>query len=146
MMKIIIDGDACPVISIAEKIAQKVNIELIIFCDLAHQIESDCGQVICVDSINQSVDMAIYSKCKERDIVITQDYGLAALVLGKGARAVNEYGLQYTENNINHLLMKRHLHSQMRRAGKTHSSHSKRKEKDDLKFRDSLLKMVNEKV
>lgn len=143
-MRIIIDGDACPVIGITEKIAKKFELELIIFFDITHQIESDYAEIICVDNANQSVDMAIYNQCKKRDIIVTQDYGLAALVLGKGARAINEYGRQYTDKNIDHLLMRRHIHTKMRKAGKKHSTHSKRTQKDDLKFKKSLTKLIRE--
>ncbi len=143
-MRILIDGDACPVIDITEEIARKHNIELIIYTDISHQIKSDYGQVFSLDSANQSVDMALYNKCKAGDLVITQDYGLAALVLGKGARAINEFGREYTDENIDHLLMKRHIHSRMRRAGKRHASHSKRKQADDMNFKRALLTLLSQ--
>lgn len=143
-MKILIDGDACPVIALVEEIACDYNIKLFIVVDITHQIESDYGQVVSLDKENQAVDMEIYNRCQEGDIVITQDYGLAALVLGKKAIAINQYGLKYTEENIDHLLMSRHIKAKMRRAGLKHQTHGKRKEEDDLKFKNSLLEIVRD--
>lgn len=141
-MRILIDGDACPVIDITEETAREYDIELIIIVDITHQIKSDYGQVICVDKENQAVDMAIYNRCQEGDIIITQDYGLAALVLGKRARVINQFGLEYTENNIDRLLMSRHVKAKMRRAGIRHETHGKRTEDDDINFKRNLIKII----
>ena len=145
-MKILIDGDACPVVNLTEKIAKKNGINLVVFTDITHQIQLNYGKVYTVDKANQSVDMALYNKCQKNDIVITQDYGLAAMVLGKGALAINSSGQEYTDENINHLLMKRHLHAKMRRAGHKHPTHSKRSKKDDQKFIKMLEKTIKSRL
>lgn len=136
-MRILIDGDACPVIGITEEIAVKKNIEVIIFVDINHQISSE-NQLIVLDKFNQAVDMALYNYCKEGDLVITQDYGLASLVLSKGAYSINHYGQEYTTENIDYLLLKRHIHAKMRKAGQRHGNTSKRTEDDDNSFRRGL--------
>lgn len=140
-MKILIDGDACPVIGITEEIANKEGIEVIIFVDITHQILTD-NQLIVLDKNNQSVDMALYNDCKKGDLVITQDYGLASLVLSKGAYSINQTGLEYAEENIDFLLMRRHLHAKMRRAGLSHNNIPKRSNEDDFKFRQKLLDII----
>ncbi|MFP4660559.1 MAG: YaiI/YqxD family protein [Halanaerobiales bacterium] len=140
-MRVLIDGDACPVIDITEDIAEQKGVEVIIFTDITHQISSD-NQVVVLDKANQSVDMALFNQCQKGDIVVTQDYGLASLVLSKGARALNQYGLIYTEKNIDRLLMQRHLHAKMRRAGVRHSNPGKRTKEDDSKYRAALLTII----
>ena len=80
-MKIIIDGDACPGISIIEKVAKSYKVEVVIFCDINHFIQSDYSAVKIVDSGFQSVDMYVVNETKENDIVISQDYGVAAICL-----------------------------------------------------------------
>lgn len=140
-MRILIDGDACPVIEITEEVAGEKNIEIIIFADITHQISSK-NQVIVVDKYNQSVDMAIYNCCQNSDIVITQDYGLASLVLSKGAYSINHYGREYSAENIDFLLFQRHIHAKMRRAGLKHSNNAKRTEEDDCSFKKSLLALI----
>ena len=82
-MKIIIDGDACPGISIIEKVAKSYKVEVVIFCDINHFIQSDYSAVKIVDSGFQSVDMYVVNETKENDIVISQDYGVAAICVGK---------------------------------------------------------------
>lgn len=141
-MRILIDGDACPVIGITEEIAGQENLELIIFTDIDHQIKTG-AKLLVVDSGYQSVDMALYNYCRENDLVITQDYGLASLVLSKGALAVNQSGLQFKEENIDYLLMRRHVHAKMRRAGLRHTTAAKRTEEDDGNFRQALLEMIS---
>ena len=140
-MRILIDGDACPVISITEEIARAKGIEVIIFTDITHQIKTE-NELVVVDKANQSVDIALYNLCREGDIVVTQDYGLASLVLSKGAFAVNESGLVYDEGNIDYLLMRRHVHASMRRAGVKHQNASKRTKEDDLKYKQALLVII----
>ncbi len=140
-MRILIDGDACPVIGITEEIAEAKGIEVIIFTDITHQIKTE-NELVVVDKANQSVDIALYNLCREGDIVVTQDYGLASLVLSKGAFAVNESGLVYDEGNIDYLLMRRHVHARMRRAGVKHQNASKRTWEDDLKYKQALLGII----
>lgn len=143
-MRIIIDGDSCPVIDLAESIAQKFKIELILFCDYNHDIKLQYGRVIKVDQSYQSVDMKIINFAKRKDIIITNDYGLASLVLSKNTSAINSKGKIFTENNIDTLLMKRHLNKKIRRAGGRHPTAKKRKKKDDEKFRNNLIKLVKD--
>ncbi len=141
-MRILIDADACPVQKIVEEVAREYGLSLFIYADLSHQLYSDYGQVIQLDKENQSVDMAIFSDCRKGDIVVTQDYGLAALLLGKKAEVLNQNGRIFTEENIDRLLMRRHINAKIRRAGGKHPTHSRRKKSDDLKFRKALLKLI----
>lgn len=145
-MRIIIDGDACPVIEQTEKIARKYNIKLLLFCDYNHNIELKYGEVIKVDQSYQSVDMLILNKAQKNDIIITDDYGLASLVLAKNCQALNSKGMQFTEKNINYLLMRRHLNKKIRDAGKRHPTSKKRTKKDDLFFKNKLDSILQDIV
>ena len=86
-MKIYIDADACPVVSIAEKVAAKFQIPVTLLCDTNHILQSDYSDVIVVDAGADAVDYKLISLCTKDDVVITQDYGVAAMALGKGAAA-----------------------------------------------------------
>ncbi|MGM0414626.1 MAG: YaiI/YqxD family protein [Bacillota bacterium] len=141
-IKILVDGDGCPVVKITEDIAEKFGCKLIIFTNYAHQVDSDYGQVKKLDIESQSVDMEIVNRVEAGDIVITQDYGLAALVLGKGAAVINNSGNRYTEENIDQLLAKRHFYAKMRRANQRHPTHSKRTSEEDNNFRKSLIRLL----
>ena len=142
-MRIIIDGDSCPVIDLTESIAKKFKIELILFCDYNHDIKLDYGKIIKVDQSYQSVVMNIINYTESNDIIVTNDYGLASIVLAKNTHAINANGKIYTERNIDTLLMKRHINKKIRRAGGKHPTAKKRQKKDDQKFKTNLIKLIN---
>lgn len=141
-MRIIVDGDACPGISIIENIAKKYGIELIVFCDIHHYIQLEYGEVKVVDSGFQSVDMYVVNISKEKDIVISQDYGVAAIALGKGAYVINPKGYYYNEENIDRLLEERHISQKIRRAGGKTNNPKKRTKEDDLRLEKNLIKII----
>ena len=90
------------------------------------------------------MDYKLISICRKGDIVVSQDYGVAAMALGKGAYAIHQSGKWYTNDNIDQMLMERHLNKKARRS--THKSHMKgprkRTSEDDEKFAWSFEKMV----
>ena len=141
-MKIIIDGDACPGISIIEKIAQKNDIPVVIYCDINHFIQSDYSEVKVVESGFQSVDMYVMNATESGDIIISQDYGVAAICLSKKAKVINPKGYIYTEENIDRLLEERHLSQKIRRGGGKTSNPKKRTEADDLRLEKNLIKSI----
>jgi uncharacterized protein len=141
-MKIIIDGDACPGISIIERIAKSNEVSMIIYCDIHHFIQSDYAQVKIVDSGFQSVDMYVMNETKEGDIIVSQDYGVAAICLSKKAKVINPKGFIYDEKNIDRLLEERHLSQKIRRGGGKTLSPKKRTEEDNLRLERNLIKLV----
>ena len=76
--------------------------------------------------------------------MVSQDYGVAAMALGKGAYAIHQSGKWYTDENIDQMLMERHLNKKARRG--SHKNHikgtRKRTEEDDVRFAQSLKKMI----
>ncbi len=133
-MKIIIDADACPVVDIAVNIAKKRNLECIIVCDNTHSIQKDGAVTVVVDKGADSADCRIANLTKKGDVVITQDYGLAALVLGKSAKALNQNGLIYTDTNIENLLFTRYIGKKERMAGNRTKGPKKRTPQNDSDF------------
>ena len=144
-MTIYIDADACPVIRIAEGIARKHGIPVTLLCDTNHQLTSDYSTIRMISAGADAVDLALINLCRRGDIVITQDYGVAALALGKGAKAIHQSGRQYTDENIDGLLMERHLAKKARRGGKHHlKGPARRSEEDDRRFAESFEQMIQE--
>ena len=120
-MRIYVDADACPVISIVEQVAEKNNIAVTLLCDTNHVLYSDYSEVKVIGAGADAVDFALINLCKRNDIVVTQDYGVATMALGKGALAIQQSGKWYTDENIDQMLMERHLSNKTRRAsGKNH--------------------------
>ena len=144
-MTIYIDADACPVTRIAEGIARKHGIPVTLLCDTNHQLVSDYSTIRMIGAGADAVDLALINLCRRGDIVITQDYGVAALALGKGAKAIHQSGRQYTDENIDGLLMERHLAKKARRSGKHHlKGPARRSEEDDRRFAESFEHMIQE--
>ncbi len=138
-MKIIIDADACPVVDITVGKAKERGLECIIVCDNTHSIEKDGAKTIVVDKGADSADCRIANITEKGDIVVTQDYGLATLVLGKGGKSLNQNGLVYTNDNIDNLLFTRHISKKERMAGNRTKGPKKRTPQNDTDFLKSLL-------
>ena len=144
-MTIFIDADACPVTRIAESIAKRHGIPVTLLCDTNHQLTSDYSMVSVIGAGADAVDIALINLCRHGDIVITQDYGVAVLALGKGARAIHQSGRWYTDENIDGLLMERHLAKKARRSGKHHlKGPPKRTDEDDRRFAESFERIIRE--
>ncbi len=130
-----IDADSCPVIKLAESICKKYNVPVTIMCDPSHIIKSDYSKVITIDAGANAVDLALINSCKTNDIVITQDYGLATLALGKGCYSINQNGMLYTDDNIDSLLSTRYISQKLRNSkSKHHIKGPKKRTKDNNKM------------
>ena len=144
-MQILVDADACPVVSIVERVAKEHNLPVTLLCDTNHVLSSDYSEVIVVGAGADAVDYKLISICHKGDIIVSQDYGVAAMVLGKGAYVIHQSGKWYTNENIDQMLMERHLNKKARRAfGKNHlKGPRKRISEDDEHFRESFEKMIH---
>lgn len=142
-MKILIDADGCPVVKITESIASRYNTDCIIFCDTSHSFESEYSEIITVCKGADSVDFAIANYADYGDIVVTQDYGLSAMALSKGALPVTQNGLVINENNIETLLMTRYISKKQRQSGVHLKGPSKRTKQQDLQFEKALEELIN---
>ena len=143
-LHIYVDADACPVVDIVEKIAKKYQISVTLLCDTNHILTSGYSEVVVVGAGADAVDYKLISLCRRGDIVVTQDYGVAAMTLGKSAYAIHQSGKWYTDENIDQMLMERHLNKKARRASqKNHlKGPKKRTEEDDERFAQSFERMV----
>lgn len=144
-MRIIVDADACPGKDIIERLGKENGLEIIMYCDINHVLHSDYSTIKYMDSGFQSVDMAVANEAKEKDIVVTQDFGVAAMVLGKKCYAISPKGYIYSDDNIDKLLFERHISSKVRRSGGKTSNPKKRSREDDERLYKNLLKLIKEK-
>lgn len=126
-MKILVDADACPVKEIIEDIAEKYKIPVVMLIDTSHILFSDYSEIVSVSKAPDAVDFALINRTDKGDIVVTQDYGVAAMALGKGAYAIHQSGKEYTNQNIDQMLMERHIAMKARRAGERVKGHMKKR-------------------
>ena len=138
------DADACPVVGIVESIAKKHGVKVTLLCDTNHVMQSAYSEVIVVGAGADAVDYRLIGICHKGDIVVSQDYGVAAMALGKGAYAIHQSGRWYTNDNIDRMLMERHLNRKARRG--SHKNHikgpKKRTDADDERFASSFERLV----
>lgn len=143
-MHIYVDADACPVTDIVERIAQKFKLPVTLLCDTNHVLQSDYSEVIVVGAGADAVDYKLIGLCHKGDIVVSQDYGVAAMALGKGAYGIHPSGKWYTDENIDQMLMERHLNKKARRSSKRNHMKGPRKRtaEADKRFAESFEKLV----
>lgn len=141
-MKIYIDADGCPVVRNTLKIARKFDVSCVIVCDTAHRIELDGAETIVVSQGADSVDFRLVNLISSGDIVVTQDYGLAAMCLGKKAIVLHQDGKQYSEENISGLLEFRAIGKKIRRSGGRTKGMSKRTSQQDADFENALIELL----
>lgn len=144
-MKMYIDADGCPVVKEAIKIANQFEIPVIVVCDTAHHFMHDGVQTIMVMQGADAVDYEIINRLQPGDLVITQDYGLGALVLAKKGYAMNQNGRRYDDHNIDQLLFTRHLSSKLRQSGHRLKGPKKRTKEETEQFILSLMTFLKER-
>ena len=141
-MKICIDADGCPVVDLTQEIAKEYNLDVKIFCDSSHNFESKDSEVIMVMKGQDAVDFELIKYIENGDIIITQDYGLAAMCLAKGGQVINQNGLIYNNDNIEQLLHSRHLNSKIRKSGGRVKGPKKRTKSDNDAFEYAFRKLI----
>jgi len=144
-MKIIVDADATPknALDICRQAAAEFSVSLVTVASFNHRIESD--RHVVVGNAPQEADMGVMNLAVRGDIVVTQDWGLAAMVLGKGAAALSPTGRVFREETIGFLLEERELKARFRRGGGRTRGPRKRTAEDDLNFKKSLYRLLKEK-
>ena len=142
-MKILVDADACPVKEIIVRLAKQRRIPVTMLTDTSHQINDSYSTIITVEKHADSVDFALMGLLAPEDVVVTQDYGLAAMALGKGAKVIHQSGMVYTNGNIDRLLMERHIGVKVRRSGGRTKGPAKRSKEDNERFELAFSQLLD---
>ncbi|MDC3415213.1 YaiI/YqxD family protein [Aquibacillus sp. 3ASR75-11] len=145
-MNIYIDADACPVKEIVLEEAKKTNIPVTLVKSFSHFSPNEDTQgvtTIYVDTGADAADYRIMQLAKKGDIIITQDYGLASLALGKGCTVLHHKGFAYTKDNIDSLLTVRHYSAKARRGGHKTKGPKAMADIDREKFRELLVQKLS---
>lgn len=145
-MKILVDADACPVVDETIRVGKRHGLEVILITDTSHLLEREGARTITVEKGGDSADFRLVNLLKKGDIAVTQDYGLAAMALARGALVLNQNGLIYTDSNIDTLLLTRHLSKKARMAGERTKGPSKRTREQDQEFERTLERLAAEQM
>lgn len=141
-MRILIDADGCPVVDITVSFAREHNLECLILCDTCHYFEKSGAQTLVCSKGADSVDFVLVNLLQTGDLVITQDYGLAAMCLSRQARVLNQDGMEYTNDNIDALLLARHTARKIRNSGGRLKGSVRRTPEQDHAFAAALLRVL----
>jgi len=142
LVKILVDADACPktVLQICLNLGREQGVPVWTVASFAHRIESDHHIVVGNDP--QEVDIKLVNLTDPGDVVVTQDWGLAAVVLGKGARCLSPAGKEFHSDRMAFLLEEREAKAKARRAGGRTKGPRKRTNVDDQRFESSLRRIL----
>ena len=141
-MRILIDADGCPVVDIAVKVARQRNIECLILCDTSHFYRKKGAKTVTVPTGADSVDYALVSMVKKGEVVVTQDYGLAAMCLAKKAIPIRQDGMVYNSQNIDALLFSRYAAQKIRNQGGRIKNSTRKKPVAKPNFETSLRSVL----
>jgi uncharacterized protein YaiI (UPF0178 family) len=143
-MTIYVDEDACPVVRETIEVAKRHSIPVVLLSDTNHVLTSDYASVAVIGAGADAVDFALVNRVKSGDIAVTQDYGVAAMALSRGAHPIHQSGMWYTDQNIEGLLAERHMHKKARLAHAKHhlKGPKKRTAEDDERYAASLERLI----
>lgn len=144
--RVLIDADGCPVVDETVALTKRFGLPCLILCDTAHRFEKPGAQTLVFSKGADSVDFALVNLVQSGDIVVTQDYGLAAMCLARGARVLNQDGQSYTAENIDGLLLARHTAKKIRNGGGRLKGPKKRTSAQDEAFVQTLSALLQEEA
>lgn len=141
-MKIIVDADACPknALQMCMNLGKNYSVPVWTVASFNHNIVSD-NHVI-VDSDSQAADIKVINLTEAGDIVVTQDWGLASMALGKPAYSLSPVGREFRADNIEFLMEEREIKAKLRRGGNRTKGPAKRTGKDDQQFATELERIL----
>lgn len=143
-MRILIDGDGCPVVRETAAMSREFSVPCLIFCDTSHSFSLPGVETILCDRGADSVDYKIANSVRPGDLIVTQDYGLAAMCLSRGARALHQDGFCYDDGNIGGLLEVRAFSGRVRRGGGRLKGPKKRTASQDAAYCAALRRILEE--
>lgn len=146
MVSILVDADGCPVVDLTIQVAKKFKMNVTLLCDTAHYMQREGADTVMVSKGADAVDFVLVNRVNKGDIVVTQDYGLAAMVLAKQGFAIDQNGRWYTPENIDQLLDSRHISKKIRQAGGRLKGPKKRQKEDNEKFEASFRKLCEHAI
>jgi uncharacterized protein len=148
-MKIYVDADASPAKDIVISVAKTFSIPVVLVKSISHfshDEELEGVETVYVDTGTDAADYRIMQLAEKMDLIITQDYGLASLGLGKGCLVLHHKGFAYTNKNIDQLLQTRHLSAKARRSGQKTKGPKPYTEEDRKNFKDLLEKTIQRNI
>lgn len=148
MATLFIDADACPVTREAIAIARKRGLQVTVVANGTQNLERYASrpgvEAVQVSSGRDAADFAVVERLSAGDVVVTQDIGLAAMALGRGAGAISPRGRIFYLATIDAELAVRHAQAKLRRAGGRHPGPAKFEDEDREHFSEQLERLLSQ--
>ncbi len=144
MTKVLVDADGCPVVDLTIAAAKRFGLPILLICDTSHIMQREGAETITVSKGADAVDFVLVNKVDKGDIVVTQDYGLAAMVLAKRGVPIDQNGRVYSEENIDQLLHGRHIAKKIRQSGGRMKGPKKRRQEHNADFENALVQLLEQ--
>jgi len=146
--RLVIDADACPrgVVETVRRLQPRYGYEVVTVASVDHVIDpwGPWHEHVVVGPEPQASDIAVANRARTGDVVVTQDWGLAALLLGRGCRVISPSGYTYRPETIDMLLEERHLKAKVRRAGGRTRGPRPRGAAEEERFERALVRALEE--
>lgn len=150
MPTLFIDADACPVTREAVSVARSRGFRVVVVANSTQNLDRYAAragvEAVQVSGGRDAADFAVVERLEPGDAVVTQDIGLAAMALGRGAGAVSPRGRIFHLATIDAELAVRHAQAKLRRAGGRHGGPPKFGDEDREHFIDQLERLLAELV
>lgn len=141
-MQIIVDADGCPVVAEVIAAAKRFELPVTLICDTAHVMEREGAETITVSKGADAVDFVLVNRMKKGDVIVTQDYGLAAMALARSGYVMDQNGHEYTNDNILGMLERRHTAKKIRQAGGRLKGPKKRSKEANAEFQQKFEQLL----
>lgn len=149
MNTLFIDADACPVTREAVAIAREHGMQVVLVANSTQNLEKYTRrtgvEAIQVSGGRDAADFAIVERVTPDDIVVTQDIGVAAMVLGRNAGAISPRGRIFYQATIDSEMEVRHAEAKHRRLGRRTGGPRAFTEKDRDHFCDQLRRLIQDR-
>ncbi len=144
-MRIFVDADACPVID--EILAVITDWEVVLVHNQHHELNHGQENVTVKETGDRpdEADHYIYNHLQAGDLVITDDLGLASLVVGKGGEVLRFRGDMVDESNVELRLVQRYAARKERESSQRTNGPPAFTKADREKFKRRLKQISGKK-
>lgn len=150
MPTLFIDADACPVTREAISVARRAGMQVTLVANSTQNFEKhtrrDGVDAVQVSGGRDAADFAIVERVTADDIVVTQDIGVAAMVLGRGAGAISPRGRIFYQATIDIEMEVRHAEAKHRRAGGRTGGPRAFTDEDREHFESQLERLIRDRL
>ncbi|AEH47188.1 hypothetical protein BCV53_16935 [Parageobacillus thermoglucosidasius] len=140
---VFVDADACPIKDEIFSLACKYNIPSVFVSSYNHFSPLQKMEWVYVDTEKEAVDLYILNHAAKGDVVVTQDIGLASMLVSRGVYVISPRGKVYEDGGMDDLLYFRYLEAKQRRQGVYRKGMKRFSDQDRRAFLQNFEKILS---